>query len=46
MRVGFEVEVSDEELQKAKQGSKFIMLANQEIFNYANICFAALAKEQ
>jgi hypothetical protein len=44
MRDGFEAKVSAIEVQKAKTGSRFIMLGNQEVFNYANICFAAMAK--
>lgn len=44
MQDGFEAGVSDDELQLAKQGSKFILLEKQEVFDYANICFAAMAK--
>src|SRR5688572_24612224 len=44
MRDGFEGEVSDNELQAAKQGSRFILLKNKDLFDYGNICFAAMAK--
>lgn len=44
MRDGFEAEVSQQELQMARSGSQFINLNNLEVYNYANICFAAMAK--
>ena len=44
MRDGIENTVTSEELDLARQGSKFTVLNNQEIFDYANICFAAMAK--
>lgn len=44
MRDGFEAEVSSDEMQLAKNGSRFMVLQSQEIFDYANICFAAMAK--
>lgn len=44
MRDGFEGKVSEEEWSKAKAGSRFIPLQNEEVYNYANTCFAAMAK--
>lgn len=44
MRDGFEAELSAGEVEQAIMGSKFILLQNKEVFDYANLCFAAMAK--
>ena len=44
MQDGFELTVSETEIKQAAMGSRFIKLENQEIFEYANLCFAAMAK--
>ena len=44
MRDGFQLKLTQLELAMAKEGSRFIVKANQEVFNYANFCFAAMAK--
>lgn len=44
MRDGFELQITKEELTHAALGSRFIPLNNQEIFEYANLCFAVMAK--
>lgn len=44
MRDGFNNEITYSELRQAIDGSKFILLNDVEIFNYANLCFAAMAK--
>jgi hypothetical protein len=44
MRDGFELSVTAEEYEKAKIGSKFLLLENEEVYSYAILCFAAMAK--
>jgi hypothetical protein len=44
MKDGFEGELSPEEIVQAKAGSLFQCLESQEIFDYANLCFASMAK--
>ncbi len=44
MRDGFESTVNKSEIDAAQTGSKFISLENREVFDYANLCFAAMAK--
>jgi hypothetical protein len=44
MRDGFEVTLSPDDIRAAVRGSRFIKLESQEVFNYANVCFAAMAK--
>ncbi|WP_430412849.1 hypothetical protein [Kordia sp.] len=44
MKDDYTLNITKEELALAIEGSKFIVLNNQEIFEYANLCFAAMAK--
>lgn len=44
MRDGFEGMLTSSEISEAKAGSKFLILNNEQVFNYANLCFAAMAK--
>lgn len=44
MRDGFQLNFSKEELEKGISLSKFILLENEEVFNYANLCFTAMVK--
>jgi hypothetical protein len=44
MRDGFELELSANEVKQAEMGSRFIKLDSQEIYEYAVLCFAAMAK--
>ncbi|BDS14710.1 hypothetical protein [Aureispira anguillae] len=44
MRDGKELSFSKSELNKATKKSKFILLKDKSVFNYANLCFAAMAK--
>ena len=44
MRDGFELSFTRDELAAATLGSKFILLENQKVLDYANLCFAAMAK--
>ncbi|KXX71398.1 hypothetical protein [Flammeovirga sp. SJP92] len=44
MRDEFELSFSKKELELATTGSKFILGENKEVFDYANLCFAAMAK--
>lgn len=44
MRDGFEGDISIEELEKAKTGSKFQLLQSIEVFEYAVKRFAVMAK--
>lgn len=44
MRDGFSFDITNEEIQIASKGSKFKLLENREVFDYANFCFGAMAK--
>ncbi len=44
MKDGFEGTLSNFELEVAKNGSKFLILENEQVLNYANLCFASMAK--
>lgn len=44
MKDGFEEQVTQQELDVAIAGSRFELQENQTVLNYANICFAAMAK--
>jgi hypothetical protein len=44
MRDGFQLSFTKEELKKGTTLSKFILLENNDIFNYANLCFTAMVK--
>lgn len=44
MKDGFSESVSKEELEIAIENSFFVSLESEEIYNYANVCFAAMAK--
>ena len=44
MKDGFEGTLTEHELNQAKNGSKFILQNNEEIYNYANLCFASMSK--
>ncbi len=44
MRDGFECSLSRIELELATEGSEFILLDNKGIYDYANLCFAAMSK--
>ncbi len=44
MRDGYQLEFTKAELEIGSSGSRFIPLGNEEVFNYANLCFTAMAK--
>jgi hypothetical protein len=44
MRDGFESSITKQEVELAIKGSNFICKVNKDIFNYSNLCFAAMAK--
>ncbi len=44
MKDGFEGILSESELEEAKVGSKFLPLENDKVLDYANLCFASMAK--
>ncbi|RIV47530.1 hypothetical protein [Flagellimonas pelagia] len=44
MRDGYELSFTREEFIKGEKGSKFQLLNNKEIFDYANLCFTVMAK--
>jgi len=44
MRDGFQLEFTKEELKNGTSLSRFIILQNEEVFDYANLCFTAMTK--
>ena len=44
MRDGYQLAFSEKELEIGSQGSHFLLMEYESIFNYANLCFTAMAK--
>lgn len=44
MRDGFQLHLTSQDIQLASQRSLFLRGTNQELLDYANLCFAAMAK--
>ncbi|RZJ91667.1 MAG: hypothetical protein EOO60_07680 [Hymenobacter sp.] len=44
MRDGISIVLTVTELEYAKENSRFIMLDSQQVFEYATLCYAAMAK--
>ncbi|SDE31191.1 hypothetical protein [Niabella drilacis] len=44
MKDGFESTLSEDELKTTIDGSKFTCLQDKKVFDYANLCFSAMAK--
>ncbi|WP_298423282.1 hypothetical protein [uncultured Kordia sp.] len=44
MKDDYTLNITKEELTLASEGSKFMLLNDKEVFDYANLCFAVMAK--